>query len=103
VGRKQQRRQLGEDAQEASDELERLLGHHGDVPTYVRVDMAVWDVAEWMEGSTTDPETLLADAGLLPESDPYGEAVAEAAKGCARRRKATACTCRGASEAICAI
>jgi hypothetical protein len=73
--------QLGEDAQEASDELERLLGHHGDVPTYVRVDMAVWDVAEWMEGSTTDPETLLADVGLLPESDPYGEAVAEAAKG----------------------
>jgi hypothetical protein len=72
---------LGEDAQEASDKLERLLGDDDGASIYVRDDMAVWDVAEWMEGSTADPEAILADTGLPPESDPYGKDVTEVAKG----------------------
>lgn len=72
---------LDQDAQDASDELERLLGDYDGASVYVRDDMAVWDTAEWIEGGGVDDETILADACLLPESDPCGEAVKEAARG----------------------
>jgi hypothetical protein len=71
---------LDEDAQEASDELERLLGDDDGAPLYIRDDMTVWDTAEWIEGGGVDDEAILADVGLLAESDPAGEAVKEAAR-----------------------
>jgi hypothetical protein len=73
---------LTRDAEEASVELADRIDDHGTTVPYLADELELWPVEEWMSaGGSNDIDVQLDFAGLLPESDPKGEAVRDAAEG----------------------